>query len=349
MYPCPAPSNAAYLPDHLALSNQSRDLRCPESVIVKLSELTMGSDTADGEHGNCGQVLVHVYDLDPYTGWANGAVMRGLELGIYHCAVEIYGTEWSFQYIDTAWDDHTLTGVCCNAPKQRPGYIYRESCPMGVSPLQREEICDVIHSLMADWRANGYHITRRNCLHFAEVLIGKLRVQVEFPIWIKQLCETSKSSRVVDYMLDNLWGMHKQVATWKTKPEQVTAWMDVSRYTPPGDLGLLSSCSCETQKKKKKERSEGNRERSKGQQKPWLGHVLRASSHKEKPVDQTNTTEGTTEGNPENRPSDQECLVEDWATWEGIGDSYYGNSCDEACADERPLRNMASQWIVHEP
>lgn len=246
--------------------NQLGLMRAPESAMVKLSELATGINIADGGTGYGVEVVMHVYDLDPYTGWANGALMRGLELGVYHVGVEIYGSEWSFQYFDNAWNDNTLTGVSCNTPKQHVGYIYRESLRMGFSPLQRSEICDVIKKMMFDWRANTYHLTHRNCLHFAEALVTKLRLQVEFPAWIKNLCEASKRSRIVDYMVDNVWDLHKQIATWKYNPEQRQrplsserhSWLDISRYTKPGALtnAMLSSCSCETQKKKK-ERTDG--------------------------------------------------------------------------------------------
>jgi hypothetical protein len=200
----------------------------------KLSELAAGSLLSDG----AGEVWMHVYDLDPYTGWANEALMRDLELGVYHCGVEVYGTEWSFQYMDNAWEDSTFTGVTFCTPKQEKGFIYRESVRIGVSSLSRLQISHVIRALMFDWRANTYHLTRKNCLHFSEALISELCPQVEIPAWIKNLCDATKRSRVVDYIVDSTWSFNKQLAIWKHRPRQPKgqrsseryAWWDIARF-----------------------------------------------------------------------------------------------------------------------
>lgn len=190
--------------------------RCPQSSLTRLGDLATNSKSAD-ENGS--EVWIHVYDLDPYTGWANGTLMRGLELGLYHCAVEVYGSEWSFLYFEHAWDDYTLTGVRGNTPKQLRGYIYRESLRMGVSPLEKVAVHAIIHSLMNDWRSAGYHLTHRNCVHFAEVFVRKLGLQVEIPTWIRNLQEGTVRSQVVDYMVDSFWGISKQYMTWKHKKQ----------------------------------------------------------------------------------------------------------------------------------
>jgi hypothetical protein len=158
-----------------------------------------------------GAVWLHVYDLDPYTGWAN----TWLDFGVYHCGVEIYGVEWSFYYFDGAWDEKKvklvgdLPGVLHSTPKELEGYRYRESVYMGISPLTRAEVKDLIQKLRGEWLACTYHITQRNCVSFAETLLDNLRIGEKFPSWIKKLCDASKQSRVVNYVVDGVWGWHK--------------------------------------------------------------------------------------------------------------------------------------------
>lgn len=187
-------------------SPNSGVFRSTPSASSKLADLATDAD--ESKKGEA-DVWLHVYDLDPYTGWANSALLRGFELGVYHCGVEIYGDEWSFQYFEDAWDDETLSGVLRTTPKLMEGYRYRESVRMGVSPLKRIEVSDVIQRLMCEWTAATYHITQRNCVSFAENLVDNLRIGQEFPAWIKKLCDVSNQSRVVNYVVDSAWGWSK--------------------------------------------------------------------------------------------------------------------------------------------
>lgn len=219
------------------------------SAPSKLSDLATEGDADDGSRQ--AEVWLHVYDLDPYTGWANSAFMRGFELGVYHCGVEVYDDEWSFQYFEDSWDDPTLSGVMRTTPKLMEGYKYRESVQMGVTPLRKIEVKDTIRSLMCEWTAATYHITHRNCVSFAEILVAKLQTKSEFPPWIKALCEVSNQSRAVNFVVDSVWGwsqwyMKMQYLREKRKALQAQAssqsvsWWDMLRCS-----GNHRAASCE--------------------------------------------------------------------------------------------------------
>merc|ERR1719252_426083 len=100
------------------------------------------------------EVWMHVYDLGPITGRLNELVLRGANLGAFHCGVEVLGDEWSFQGFRDAWDNPELSGVVRNEPREHPAYMYRESLDMGESPLDEDQIDAKIDEFMDAWPAN---------------------------------------------------------------------------------------------------------------------------------------------------------------------------------------------------
>merc|ERR1719416_208386 len=90
----------------------------------------------ESEQGH--SIWLHVYDLGHLSGQLNEYVLRGVNLGAFHCGVEVLGEEWSFQGFHDAWDDPTLTGMVRNDPRQHPEFIYRESINMGKTEIRCE-------------------------------------------------------------------------------------------------------------------------------------------------------------------------------------------------------------------
>eukprot|EP00427_Karlodinium_veneficum_P067975 CAMPEP_0169307110 /NCGR_PEP_ID=MMETSP1017-20121227/1121_1 /TAXON_ID=342587 /ORGANISM="Karlodinium micrum, Strain CCMP2283" /LENGTH=170 /DNA_ID=CAMNT_0009400383 /DNA_START=100 /DNA_END=609 /DNA_ORIENTATION=- len=136
------------------------------------------TETSQAEDAN---VWVHIYHMDPYTGWVNWAGLKSAEMPIHHTGVEVYGEEWCFNYFEDCWDDDTVSGVINCLPKNMPGFEYQESVCLGPTPLKEHEVDDILMQLRREWPANSYHITRRNCLHFAKLYVSKLRPRDPWP------------------------------------------------------------------------------------------------------------------------------------------------------------------------
>mmetsp|Transcript_14753 Transcript_14753/g.29090 ORF Transcript_14753/g.29090 Transcript_14753/m.29090 type:complete len:255 (+) Transcript_14753:134-898(+) len=135
----------------------------------------------------CGasEVWLHVYDLGPLSGRLNDLVLRGANLGAFHCGVEVLGVEWSFQGFHGAWDDPTISGVIWNEPRLHPNFLYRESVALGYTPLNREAVSEVLDRLRREWSASSYHLVSHNCLAFAEEFVSALGASELLPAWVR--------------------------------------------------------------------------------------------------------------------------------------------------------------------
>jgi len=154
-------------------------------------------------------VWVHVYHTDPYTAWLNWAGLKYAEVPIYHAAVEVYGVEWCFQYFDDAWDDLEISGVVCCEPKQMLGFEYQHSVFMGPTSLDSAEVRLLLDRLRHEWPASSYHLTRHNCLTFAQQLINELRVPEPFPPFLLGFGDAPRYIPVTDAVVDFAWSWYK--------------------------------------------------------------------------------------------------------------------------------------------
>jgi hypothetical protein len=159
------------------------------------------------------EVVLHVYDLGPVTSYVNDTVLRHIGIGAYHTGLEVLGVEWSYQGFLDAWDNPNLSGVVQNEPREHPAHQYRESIPMGESPMTEDEIDNVIDDFYDMWAANEYHIVSRNCVTFAEELAVALKVPQEFPSWVKGAAEAGKSPGLF-HVADYGWSLFKW---WSTR------------------------------------------------------------------------------------------------------------------------------------
>jgi len=142
--------------------------RAPEPVAQTLSELWL-----------------HVHDKGALTRRLNGSILRRANLGVFHCGVEVLGVEWSFQGFHGAWDDPTISGVVWNDPRLHPSFLYRESVPLGHTPLSREAVSKVLNQLRREWSASSYHLVSHNCLGFAEEFANALEASELLPTWVR--------------------------------------------------------------------------------------------------------------------------------------------------------------------
>lgn len=131
------------------------------------------------------EVWLHVYDLGPLTGHLNELILRGANLGAFHCGVEVLGIEWSFQGFHGAWDDPTISGVVWNEPRRHLVFPYCESVALGHTPLSREAVRKVLDKLRREWSASSYHLVSHNCLGFAEEFANALEASELVPTWVR--------------------------------------------------------------------------------------------------------------------------------------------------------------------
>lgn len=126
-------------------------------------------------------VTLHVYDLGVGREMqVLNTVLSRFGTGAFHCGVEVYGREWSFQYSNRG------TGVFQVAPKGCKHHTYRESVSMGTTTLSEEEVGQLLGKLQRDWPARSYEVLTRNCCHNCNALCVALGVG-PIPAWTTNL------------------------------------------------------------------------------------------------------------------------------------------------------------------
>lgn len=126
-------------------------------------------------------ITLHIYDVTTETTVrAVNGVFRAVGTGAFHAAVEVLGVEYSFGYIEEG------TGVFACEPKLCDMHNYRESLPMGESPLSPSEVADLIAKLSAEWPGEEYDLLKRNCCHFSDTFCQELGVG-PIPGWVTNL------------------------------------------------------------------------------------------------------------------------------------------------------------------
>lgn len=134
-------------------------------------------------------VFINVYDIV----WAN-ILLQPLGLGIHHSGVEVYGQEWAYGRCANG------SGVGSLPPKTYPNHIFRESIFVGVTNHSPEDVATKLSEIRTKWLGADYHITTRNCNHFASILVAELIVarsneifpfykngQALVPCWINRI------------------------------------------------------------------------------------------------------------------------------------------------------------------
>jgi hypothetical protein len=126
-------------------------------------------------------VTLHIYDVGDQKAVTNvNKLLKPIGTGAFHGAVEVYGEEWSYGYIDEG------TGVFSNPPKECSMHTYRESVPMGETKLSEEEVGKLIKEMQDAWPGEDYDLLRHNCCTFSDALCVKLGVG-NAPKWVTNL------------------------------------------------------------------------------------------------------------------------------------------------------------------
>ncbi|CRG99620.1 PPPDE peptidase, putative [Plasmodium relictum] len=129
---------------------------------------------------NSNMVYLNIYDLDSVSKVVN-TVARSMGAGAFHAGVEVYGYEYSFGYIVDG-----ETGVTKTNARFHPYHVYRESIPMGKTPLTKEEVDLLVEVMKLQWIGDTYDILSRNCLNYADYFCNLLDVG-SIPDWVMSL------------------------------------------------------------------------------------------------------------------------------------------------------------------
>lgn len=156
------------------------------------------------------EVRLHIYHCDPFTGFLNRLFLARRGLGIYHAGVEVFGQEWSFGFFEDTWNKPFISGVTSCSPRQMPGYTYRESVELGPTAFSERQVEQLLVEMQGAWPACTYHLTRKNCLTFAERLSHRLQTPQPFPEWLQGILEASKQYVFVDTVVDCSWSLLKR-------------------------------------------------------------------------------------------------------------------------------------------
>ena len=133
-------------------------------------------------------VTLHVYDITNTQYEAANSAIQNLNRftkdalgagGIFHGAVEVNDTEWSYGYCDRG------SGVYPCRPKGNSGYTYRESVALGVTALAPASVQRILQMLRTQWPGHEYDLLARNCNHFCATLCEKLGVMAP-PQWVNR-------------------------------------------------------------------------------------------------------------------------------------------------------------------
>jgi len=138
---------------------------------------TQDAKPSDSKGGQ--RVLLNVYQP------AGAANVPGF--GVYHSGVVLFDTEYTF-----AGGESTLTGVYSHRPRQQPPdgpdgsrWQFKETVDLGACEYTKAEVKEMVSELQKGFKANSYHLTSRNCNHFAEAFCQMLGVT--FPSWVNRL------------------------------------------------------------------------------------------------------------------------------------------------------------------
>lgn len=142
------------------------------------------------------KVKLHIYDVsrNPAISSINNILANKhapVKLGgVFHAAVEVRGSEWSFGSLPA--DSEVDTGVKQCAPKKDPNHSYRQTVVLGRTELSEDQIAAVIADLQEEYDADEYELMTKNCCHFADDLATRLGVG-SLPRWLLRLAELGAS------------------------------------------------------------------------------------------------------------------------------------------------------------
>ena len=109
-------------------------------------------------------VLLNVYDIVPWN-----VVLAAVGLGVHHTGVQVYGVEIAY-----GRTPRPGPGVFTMRPKQYPPHRWQESLVIGQTPLPPAAVGLLVAKLAREWLGHEYHLIKKNCNVFTNVLLRKL-------------------------------------------------------------------------------------------------------------------------------------------------------------------------------
>jgi len=109
------------------------------------------------------------------------------------------------------------TGVVRCAPRSLCSFQFSESIEIGRTTLSFFEVLNAALSLSQEWPASSYHVTRRNCISFAQALVERLGLELAFPDWVRNSWNLATSTPQIASFFDNSMEFIK----WQNKPNSV--------------------------------------------------------------------------------------------------------------------------------
>eukprot|EP00927_Polykrikos_kofoidii_P058158 TRINITY_DN52517_c0_g1_i1.p1 TRINITY_DN52517_c0_g1~~TRINITY_DN52517_c0_g1_i1.p1 ORF type:complete len:311 (+),score=39.16 TRINITY_DN52517_c0_g1_i1:66-998(+) len=170
------------------------------------SLLTIGSEhenewLQEGETYQPEDVILNIYDVSRLR--AFGALNSiGLMFGggAFHVGTEVFSREWTYGHIDDTRS--STSGVFAVPPKRHLDHHYRGSIKLGTTTFGRTEVRKIIKELAKTWKGRDYSVLKRNCVHFAAELIGRLGAGSLPPCvdFSARLCKSFSGE------IDRIWG-----------------------------------------------------------------------------------------------------------------------------------------------
>lgn len=168
-------------------------------------------------------VRLNIYNVNKTLEVANWLFLRDHNMGIYHCSVQVFDYEWSFMLFPkelAQTNAPTRTGVVQCAPRCLRSFRFCESIDIGRTTLSSSEAFHAALNISKDWPSNSYHVTRRNCISFAEALVEKLGVEPKFPEWVTNSWKMATMTPHIAHFFDS----SMEFTRWQSKQGRVCTY-----------------------------------------------------------------------------------------------------------------------------
>jgi PPPDE putative peptidase domain len=133
--------------------------------------------------------------------------------GAYHVGIELFNTEYSYQYYTQCND--TDTGVFASIPRKAENYIFFEALEIPKThfsnPLNVNDVEKLIQDLSTTWLSVNYHPITHNCVDFTKHLLLCLGCSYELPQWVDGAVRNSKQNPVIDFIANAYWTVAKSL------------------------------------------------------------------------------------------------------------------------------------------
>ncbi|KAK3256996.1 hypothetical protein CYMTET_33900 [Cymbomonas tetramitiformis] len=100
--------------------------------------------------------------------------------GLFHAAIEVYGSEYSFGYVAVG------TGVFMNEPTKCAMHEYRQAVTLGETKLSKVQVDELLQQLVGEYSGTSYDLLTRNCCSFSDDLAHRLGIETGIPSWINR-------------------------------------------------------------------------------------------------------------------------------------------------------------------